>query len=427
MGAGVLRRVGAANWLTAIVVALGLAGCAQSRPMESAEIRTELPREAVALDSGSGAGAAAPGAMAAKAGTQGARIAENQTILALSGGGADGAYGAGILVGWGSTGKRPRFDIVTGVSTGAFMAALAFAGPKYDAQLRELYTNRSNADIYIDKGAAGLATESLFDDTPLRKEIERVVTKSFLADIAAEHAAGRRLYIATTNLDAGDLVVWDMGQIASGNRADPLQMFQKVLRASAAVPGFFPPVYIKPQKGNEQRQAHVDGGLKAPVLIRSVLFEQPARQRSLYVVINGTLGRLNAKKAIEANVKDIGRKSITELLRTNLESVLYQGYVLARNSSTDFNLTAIPDTATAANDALDFDKTKMRALFRLGYDFGRAGNGWQKEPPRLSDLERVATPKSPHSVVAASPVTEKPAPSIAPAAGPAATALVSER
>lgn len=426
MGASDHRRGGAVHWLNAMAVAFALAGCAQSRPIESAEIRTELPREAVALDSGA-ALPAAPGAPAAKAGTNPARIAENQTILALSGGGADGAYGAGVLVGWSSTGKRPRFDIVTGVSTGAFMAALAFAGPKYDAQLRDLYTNRSSADIYIDKGAAGLATESLYDDTPLRKEIERVVTKAFLADVAAEHAAGRRLYIATTNLDAGDLVVWDMGQIASGNRADPLLMFQKVLRASAAVPGFFPPVYIKPQKGNEQRQAHVDGGLKAPVLIRSVLFEQPARQRGLYVVINGTLGKLNAKKAIEANVKDIGRKSITELLRTNLESVLYQGYVLARNSSTDFNLTAIPDTATPANDALDFDKVKMRALFKLGYDFGRAGTGWQKEPPRLSDLERVAAPRSAPGVVAANPNAGSAAAVKTPLQAPAMGALASER
>lgn len=404
--------------VAALGVAIALAACS-SRPVESPQLRTELPKEAVALVPGDGAIKPAAGAGVATASTA-ARPAgpvQRQDVIAFSGGGADGAFGAGLLVGWAETGKRPNFDIVTGVSTGSFMAALLFAGPKYDGKLRDLYTNVSSADIFVDKGAAGLASESLYDDTPLRKQIEKIVTKSFLADVAAQHNTGRRLFVATTNLDAGELVVWDMGQIAIGNRADPLLQFQKVLRASAAVPAFFPPVYIKPQKGVELRQAHVDGGVKAPVLVRGFMFEQPAKQRNLYVVINGPLSRFNSAKAVEANVKDIGRKAITELLRTTLDQALFQGYVLARNSGTEYNLVAIPDNVVPSNDALDFNKAKMKELYRVGYEFGRSGKPWLKEPPRLSSFERVAAPAKPTTPATPAAIAAVPAAAVKDVSG----------
>jgi predicted acylesterase/phospholipase RssA len=350
-----------------------------------------------------------------------AQPAPARNVLVLSGGGADGAFGAGLLIGWRDSGRRPDFEIVTGVSTGAFMAALVFAGPKYDPTLRELYTNRSSADLYIDKGASGLASQSLYDDTPLRKEIERVVTPAFLADVAAEHAKGRRLYVATTNLDAGELVVWDMGQIATGDRADPLQMFQKVLRASAAVPGFFPPVYIKPQKGKEARQAHVDGGVKAPLLLRTFMLEQKVPGRTIHVVVNGSLSRFNYRKPVGTSVTDIGRKSIAELLRTTLDQSLYQAYVLARNAGSDFNLLAIPDDVEPSVDALTFDKAKMRVLFRAAYDIGKSGRPWLKEPPRLAEGERVKGP----GLAAAPVIAAKPSATAAPSA--LARSLASER
>lgn len=313
-------------------------------------------------------------------------------ILALSGGGADGAFGAGILIGWSQSGKRPKFDVVTGVSTGAFMAALAFLGPKYDKALADLYTNQTNSSIYIQKGPEAILSDSLLDNTPLKQQIERLVTREFVAEVAAEHAAGRRLYIATTNLDSGDLVIWDMGLIASGDRADRVQTFQKILRASAAVPGFFMPVYIKPQKGIEQRQAHVDGAVKAPVLIGDFMFKSPAKQRNLYVVINGSLARLNNTGPIKPTVSEIGKKSIIELLRSLSQATLYQGYVTARNSGAEFNLAAVPDAVMTSADALDFNPAKMRELFRAGQEFGKKGGPWAKEPPRLEALQRVSAP-----------------------------------
>ena len=76
--------------------------------------------------------------------------------LALSGGGADGAFGAGLLVGWSEAGTRPRFEVVTGVSTGAIIATFAFLGPRYDDSLREVFTQYATADLLETQLLSGL-------------------------------------------------------------------------------------------------------------------------------------------------------------------------------------------------------------------------------------------------------------------------------
>ncbi|MCF6321121.1 MAG: patatin-like phospholipase family protein, partial [Rhizobiaceae bacterium] len=257
-----------------LVSLLFLAACVQ-RPEEALAIRTITPMEAID-----------PTIQVSKAPEYADEDGVHR-VLAISSGGADGAYGAGVLVGWTQSGSRPQFDVVTGVSTGALMSVLAFLGPQYDGLLEKYYTAISNKDIFRKKGIGAAFSDSLYDYTPLKRQIEEVVTEKLLAEIAAEHAKGRRLYVATTNLDAGELVVWDMGDIANGGRSNPLQHFRKVLRASAAVPGFFPPVYIKPQRGIQLRQAHVDGGVKAPILVSDAMLITDEKKRELFMVING--------------------------------------------------------------------------------------------------------------------------------------------
>ncbi len=109
--------------------------------------------------------------------------------LALSGGGANGAFGAGFLVGWSQAGKRPLFKIVTGVSTGALMAPFVFAGPDYDAALTEFYTQTSSANIFrmLSIIPQLLGGESLADSGPLESMIERQVDAELLRRIAAAH------------------------------------------------------------------------------------------------------------------------------------------------------------------------------------------------------------------------------------------------
>ncbi len=204
----------------ALFFGLFLVGCV-IRPPESRDNRALTPAEAISVhDLVENPNLKLPDKLGSKV-----------TILALSGGGADGAYGVGVLNGWTKTGTRPNFDIVTGSSTGALMAVFAFLGPQYDELLKTLYLSQKDSDIFRKKGIVGPFGDSLYDNTPLQRQIEKFVSSSVLREIAAEHKKGRRLYVSTTNLDSNELVIWDMGLLASGGaqgRSNSLQLFQKV-------------------------------------------------------------------------------------------------------------------------------------------------------------------------------------------------------
>ena len=361
--------------MIAVTVLVVLAACA-TRPEEGETIRTTLPTEAI--------DPALPGEV-----PQFNSQDDNHTVLALSAGGADGAYGAGVLAGWTDSGTRPRFDVVTGVSTGALLAVLAFAGPQYDDLAKELYTSQTNSSIFKSRGINGVFGDSLYDNTPLKKQIEEHITADFLKEIAREHQNGRRLYIATTNLDAGELVIWDMGEIAMGGRTNPLQHFQKVLRASAAVPGFFQPVYIKPQRGVQLRQAHVDGGVKEPVLYADFMGRSAAPEKNLYMIINGTTRRYNASQPVKPNLASIAQKTITELMRELQSDTIFRHYSRAKNSGIEFHLTSIPDSIPIAEKSLDFDPVRMRQLYQAGYASGVKGvDAWPAWRPTLQAAPR---------------------------------------
>jgi hypothetical protein len=157
--------------------------------------------------------------------------------LALSGGGSDGAYGAGVIVGWTESGTRPEFDLVTGVSAGALIAPFAFLGPAYDQQLKEIYTAYSTEELLRPQMLKGLlGGSSLYDISGLEGLIAHYVNEQLLAAIAREHRKGRWLLIATSNLDAQRPVIWNLGAIASSGRPDAIRLFRRVLLASAAIP-----------------------------------------------------------------------------------------------------------------------------------------------------------------------------------------------
>ena len=220
-------------------------------------------------------------------------------ILALSGGGSHGAFAAGVLNGWTATGERPVFDVVTGVSTGALIAPMAFLGPSYDGRIRELYTNVSSKDIYRKHPKlAMLWSDSAASSEPLARLIAANTDHHMLAAVATAHCQGRRLYVGTTNLDTGRLVIWDMGAIAASGRPDSLGLFKKVVLASASVPGFFPPVPIEIcVNGRRYTELHADGGTTSQVFLRgSMLDLDPAEIRAgrkplagsrLYIIIAG--------------------------------------------------------------------------------------------------------------------------------------------
>ena len=360
-----------------ILVVMVLSSCSITRPAESEEYRASLPSEAIARNNPS----VTPVGDAEYEDPDGVL-----SILALSGGGAYGAYGVGVMSGWTETGERPEFDIVSGVSTGALISVFAFLGEEYDELLRELYTTTTNADIFIDRGVAGFLGDSLYDYAPLKRQIERVVTQDILDRVAAEHLKGRRLYVGTTNLDSSELVVWNMGEIATGGRSDPLLHFQKILRASAAVPVFFEPVYIKPKRGVQLRQAHADGGLKAPILVDDFMFRSKTDEKRLYVIVNDSLLEKSASSAIEATIPSIARKSVTTLLRTSIVQSVYRAYVRSVVAKGDFFLAYVPDEFNDSVGSLDFDPVVMQALFDAGREDALSGIGWKLLPPDVEPI-----------------------------------------
>ena len=165
-------------------------------------------------------------------------------LLAISGGAEDGAFGAGLLVGWSDAGTRPVFDLVTGVSSGALIAPFVFLGREHDGQLRDIFTKYGRKDIFTYNVHGLIEGSALADDTPLAKLIEKYVDEAFLQEIARARAKGRILLIGTTNLDTQRPVLWDMGRIAMSSDRDALGLFRKILLASATLPGVFPPVRI---------------------------------------------------------------------------------------------------------------------------------------------------------------------------------------
>jgi hypothetical protein len=161
-------------------------------------------------------------------------------ILALSGGGGDGAFGAGLLKGWSTRGDRPEFEVVTGVSAGAIIAPFAFLGSEYDDELEEIWTHYQTSQIVTAQILPGLLGGSaLTDSQPMADLIAQYVDKKLLRRVAQEYMRGRMLLVGTTNLDAQRPVVWNMGEIARSGHPDALELFRKVILASAAIPGAF--------------------------------------------------------------------------------------------------------------------------------------------------------------------------------------------
>ncbi len=304
--------------------------------------------------------------------------------LVLSTGGADGAFGAGLITGLSAGGHRPDYSVVTGVSAGALMAPFVFAVPKYDATLQALYTKTSAADIF-EVGSTG---ESFLDTWPLRDLIKNQVTPELLADIAAAYKSGRRLFVVTTDLDAERSVVWNMGAIAvhatDGNDGAALNLFRSVLLASGSIPGAFPPVLIDVEgNGKHFSEMHVDGGVGGqffvapPALMESTSgYKIPAT--ALYIVINSGLQPDFA--VVDRSTPTILAQSVGMAVKTDLRLMLDRALVAAKNSGVAYNVASIPaDFSTPSRGA--FDPNYMRALFETGYELGKSDHAFADSPP----------------------------------------------
>jgi hypothetical protein len=315
-------------------------------------------------------------------------------FLAISGGGANGAFGAGLLCGWSAEGSRPEFKAVTGVSTGALTAPFAFLGPRYDDELRELYTTTSTDDVAVRRGfLAALFDDALADNAPLRRLVEKHIDADLLREIAAERERGRLLLIGTTNLDAGRGVIWNVTAIAASGHPDALRLVQDILIASAAIPAAFPPVMIDVEvAGSPYQEMHVDGGARAQVFLYPPSLSLKAagadigfqRKRVAYILRNA---RIDPQwVTIERRTLSIAQQAINSLIQTQGMGDLYRLYVQTARDEVGFNLAFIP-SSFSQKPVEEFDPVFMKALFEEGYRLAAQPGGypWVKAPPPLTE------------------------------------------
>ncbi|MFL6800117.1 MAG: patatin-like phospholipase family protein [Xanthobacteraceae bacterium] len=302
--------------------------------------------------------------------------------LAISGGGSDGAYGAGVLTGWSdATGGRPEFTVVTGVSIGSLLAPFAFLGSRYDDEVRKSFTTITAADIFEDR----VSRDSLLDFWPLRRQIEDRVTPKLLTEIAAEHARGRRLLVVTTNLDAGRRTVWNMGAIAANGSERALKLFRSILLASCAIPGFFSPVPIEVEsKGKKIEELHSDGTLTAPFFVApESMLSGSARPpiTDLYVIINSKL--TPEFKMVPPNVPGVLGQAIGTALTVGLRTQLMLVSGAAQRHGIALRVAHV-DSAFNFPARGSFDGKYMQALYEVGIAAGKSGAAFEQAIPGIS-------------------------------------------
>ncbi len=326
-------------------------------------------------------------AMAAKPGDNLVRLMESKhgralNLLSLSGGGQNGAFGAGFLIGWRETGKRPQFDVVGGVSTGALMATHAFLGtPDDDLKLEELYTKVTKKDIYTERGIFDIisGSDSLSITAPLRAQIAKFVTQTELERVAAAYDQGRILVVGTTNVDYGQTWVWNMSLIA---KAGDLDLYRKVLLASASFPIIFPPVEI-------DGHLFVDGAARSNVVVAGMGgMEKPPPPLygpgNLYLIDNGRLK--NPPAALRRAIGDIAATTVGVMMDQSMQTAMTRSYVGARILGYNFNMVGIPDDVKIGKDPLAFDPEQMRAAFDAGRALGKNPSPWMNVPPSGGDI-----------------------------------------
>jgi hypothetical protein len=312
-------------------------------------------------------------------------------ILTLSGGGTRGAFGAGLLSGWTDSGDIPEFDIVTGVSTGAVMATFAFLGGDELEKVKTFYTKMYTKDIYTNSWLSFFGEAYLMNPKPLKKLFLNNFNEALLKRVADAHTKGRRLYIGTTNIDTGQLIVWDMGAIASSSRSDKYQRFSDIIYASSAMPIFLPPQYISVDVEDEQYyQMHVDGGIYSHVFMIGLLvnwkevldFSDDANldfDVTLYTIANRKYRNRTAYEPVEQSPSSVISAFIETETDLLFDRSMYRLYDNSIQKGIKFRMAAVPKDVNYVDVSTEFNPEKMLKLFNVGYGFGLNGIKWQED------------------------------------------------
>ena len=315
-------------------------------------------------------------------------------VLAISGGGDNGAFGAGLLAGWSATGKRPEFMMVTGVSAGALIAPFAFLGPDYDQVIADVATTLSASDVFRSRSMITglLSSDGMADSAPLQKIVAHYVTPEVLAAVAREYEKGRYLQISTTDLDSGRAVQWNMGAIAASGAID---LFRRVMVASTSIPGVVSPVMFDVEAGGHHYQEmHVDGGVITQVVTYPThaldelrkLGVSTDREVHVYVIRNGRVDPEPIRT--ERSTLSIGARALSQLVQRQGISDLERIYHRAQVDGYDYNVAYIGRDFNCPH-RYEFDTQYMQHLFDYAYQRSLHGSPWHKVPP--TELEKLPT------------------------------------
>ncbi|MDB5307576.1 MAG: patatin [Gemmataceae bacterium] len=331
------------------------------------------------------------------------KMPPKRSVLCLSGGGAYGAYSAGVLYGWTCRGDRPEFDVVTGISTGALIAPFAFLGPRYDRQMQEFYTTLESRDVFRLRVVRGLFTEALADNAPLARKIDETLTPEFVCELAAEHRKGRRLYVGTTELDARRFVFWDIGEIAGRGTPQDRELIKHILLGSSAIPGFFPPARIPVEvDGRRYVERHVDGGVSQALFFRPPYVPPDRAADSSVDSLYGTdvyalvAGKLYADPEVHRpRALAIAAGSASAVLYAQTRGDLTRLWTVCQLTGMNYHMTAIPAEFPAPRSGTEFRAAEMTLMFNEGARRIQAGTAWRTTPPGAepgeSHLKRAGT------------------------------------
>jgi predicted acylesterase/phospholipase RssA len=332
--------------------------------------------------------------------------------LVLSGGGAGGAFGAGALVGLSRRHERPQYDVVTGVSAGALIAPFAFLGSEWDPQLTEAFTSGRGEQMSV-SGLLKLPFGASRRSAALTALVDHYITPDLIKAVAREAASGRLLWVATTDLDKEETVIWDLGAVAMRGGEPARKLFRDVLVASASIPGVFEPVLIHVrQEGRSFDEMHVDGAAStalfvAPVAAYFALLDQRVLEGArVYVLINGQI--IDTPETTPFKLGAVVARTFNTALKHMAQAQVVSIDQFSEKYGMAVQSTYLPYDYPSYSSA-DFRASTMIPLFEYGARCAYSGRLWTTMDETMATVAAAAPAAKlnpPHDQEAACPLRD---------------------
>ncbi len=327
-------------------------------------------------------------------------------VLMLSGGGQNGAFGVGFLRGWHSrpNDPMPRFDLITGISTGALQAPYALLGTSASLDTISAIYSRAATEIAptIDwlavlklRKSGGLVNTARFD-----RALATAIDGPFRDQLRSAFADDRQLLFGTTDFDLGVGRTWSLGQTLDSSEAG-MSRVRQLLKAATAIPGIFPPVMV-------DGHVHADGGVAANVLTLLTFedYERLAQRLRAAGLTNVTVRAwvvMNMWSHAEPKIISPSSRKQMNARSNMLLFYMHQPETLSAMADLGRAVTAgvpglrlevrvatVPAWLALEPGASDlFDKAFMQRLDALGFEKGRSTSPWDIIPSAFARPERV--------------------------------------